>query len=251
MDKGSRTALVTGAGVRIGRATALALADAGFNVIVHYRRSEREASELCGAIASRGVRAWMLQADFDAPGEGGGDGLEEKLIDRAVGCSGSLELLVNNASTFPKDDLDSLTLAGLQTNLRVNAWAPFALSRAFARRVGRGRIVNLLDSRIVDADWTHVGYILSKHVLAALTRMTALAYAPDITVNGVAPGLILPPPGAPHEFLDERVGTVPLKRHGMAEEIARAVVFLAESEFVTGEVIFVDGGRHLQEYRRG
>src|SRR6185503_11941944 len=114
MDQGSRTALVTGAGVRIGRATALALADAGFNVIVHYRRSEREASELCGAIASRGVRAWMLQADFDAPGAGGpSDGLEEKLIDRAVACSGSFELLVNNASTFPKDDLDSLTLAGL------------------------------------------------------------------------------------------------------------------------------------------
>jgi hypothetical protein len=252
MEKGLRIALVTGAGVRIGRATALALADAGFGVVVHYRRSEREASELCRAIAARGVGAWMLQADFDAPQERERkSGLEERLIDRAVACAGSLELLVNNASTFPKDDLDSLTLAGLETNLRVNAWAPFALSRAFAKRVGRGRIVNLLDSRIVDADWTHVGYILSKHVLAALTRMTALAYAPDITVNGVAPGLILPPPGAPHEFIDERTGTVPLERHGMPEEIARAVVFLAESEFVTGEVIFVDGGRHLQEYRRG
>lgn len=239
-----RTALVTGAGVRIGRATALALAEAGMNVVVHYRRSQAEALEVCRLVEQRGVAAWPVAADFDEPGA------SERLLEHALRAAGSVDVLVNNAAGFPEDDLRSLTFDRLMATMRVNAWAPFELSRAFAERVGRGHIVNLLDSRIVDADWTHVGYILGKHVLAALTRMTALEFAPDIAVNAVAPGLILPPPGASHEFLDERVGTVPLQQHGTPEQIARAVVFLAESEFVTGEVLFVDGGRHLAEYDR-
>jgi hypothetical protein len=243
-ERARKTALVTGAGVRIGRATALALADAGMNVVVHYRRSEAEALDACRRIEERGVSAWPIAADFDEPGA------SERLLEGALAAAGSLDVLVNSAAGFPVDDLGSITFDRLVATMRVDAWAPFELGRAFARVVGRGHIVNLLDSRLVDADFGHVSYILAKHVLAALTRMTALAFAPDVTVNAVAPGLILPPPGAPHAYLDERTGTVPLKRHGMPEQIARAVVFLAESEFVTGEVIFVDGGRHLREVER-
>ena len=146
-------------------------------------------------------------------------------------------MLVNNASIFPRDELDTLTLESLVDNVRVNAWAPFAASRVFARRIGHGHIINLLDSRIDDADWGHVGYILSKHVLAAMTRMMALAFAPDIAVNAVAPGLILPPPGASQAYVDALVETVPLARHGEPEQVARAVAYLATSEFLTGEVI--------------
>jgi NAD(P)-dependent dehydrogenase (short-subunit alcohol dehydrogenase family) len=239
-----KTALVTGAGVRLGRATALALADAGMNVLVHYRRSEGEAAEVCRLVEQRGVRAWPIAADFDEPQS------SLRLIDRAVATAGSLDVLVNNAAVFPKDDLHSMTFDHLMAAIRVNAWAPFELGRAFAERVGRGQIVNLLDSRIVDVDWAHVSYILSKQVLSAMTRMMALDFAPDISVNAVAPGLILPPPGQPLEYLEKRTGTVPLKRHGMPELIARAVVFLSQSEFITGQVIFVDGGRHLEEYKQ-
>jgi len=239
-----KTALVTGAGVRIGRATALALGETGFNILVHYRRSEAEAIAVCRLAEQHGVRAWPIAADFDEPQA------SARLIDRAVATAGSLEVLVNNAAGFPQDDLRSITCDRLMATMRVNAWAPFELSRIFAQRIGRGQIVNLLDSRIVDADWTHVSYILSKHVLAALTKMMAIDYAPKIAVNAVAPGLILPPPGQPLEYIEKRTGTVPLKRHGMPEQIARAVVFLAQSEFMTGEVIFVDGGRHLEEYKQ-
>lgn len=238
----ARVALVTGAAVRIGRATALALAGEGLDVVVHFHRSGDEAAALCRELEGRGVRAWPVQGDFADPAEG------ERVIERALAAAGGLDVVVNNASIFPADSLEDLTFDGLFDNIRVNAWAPFAASRAFARRVGRGHIINLLDSRLDDADWTHVGYLLSKHVLAALTKLMALAYAPEIAVNAVAPGLILPPPGAPHEYIEARTQTVPLARHGEPEQVARAVAYLATSEFITGEVIYVDGGRHLQEY---
>jgi NAD(P)-dependent dehydrogenase (short-subunit alcohol dehydrogenase family) len=234
--------LVTGAAVRIGRAIALALGDLGMGIVVHYRRSEAEAAQPCQDLAKRGVRAWTVQGDFSDPADA------ERVVERALAAAGALDVLVNNASMVPRDALDVRTLDGLVENLRVNAWAPFAASRAFARRSGRGHIVNLLDSRIDDMDWHHVGYVLSKHVLAAMTRMMALAFAPDIAVNAVAPGLILPPPGAPHDYIDALVQTVPLAQHGEPEQIARAVAYLATSEFITGEVIYVDGGRYLEEY---
>lgn len=239
-----RVALVTGAAVRIGRAIALALGDAGMSVVVHYRRSEAEAAQLCQELARRHVRTWTVQGDFSDPAAA------ERVVERALRAAGSLDVLVNNASIFPRDALDTVTFDGFVDNLRVNAWAPFAASRAFARRIGRGHIVNLLDSRIDDVDWHHIGYILSKHVLAAMTRMMALAFAPNVAVNAVAPGLILPPPGASHDYIDALVETVPLARHGEPEQIARAVAYLATSDFITGEVIYVDGGRHLEEYER-
>jgi NAD(P)-dependent dehydrogenase (short-subunit alcohol dehydrogenase family) len=135
--------------------------------------------------------------------------------------------------------------------MEVNAWVPFVLSRAFAQRIGRGKIVNLLDTRLKGYDWTHVGYILSKHLLAVMTRMMALEFAPHITVNAVAPGLVLPPPGKDETYLQSLVHTVPLQRYGGAQDIADAVVFLIRSDFITGNVIYVDGGRHLYECSNG
>jgi NAD(P)-dependent dehydrogenase (short-subunit alcohol dehydrogenase family) len=237
-----KTALVTGAGARIGRAIALALADAGMNVLVHYRRSEGEAADVCRLAEQRGVRAWPIAGDFDEPQA------SARLIDRAVAFAGSLDVLVNNAAVFPRDEVRSLTVELLMATIRVNAWAPFALGRAFAERVGRGQIVNLLDTRIVGVDRSHASYILSKQLLSVMTRMMALDFAPGLAVNAVAPGLILPPPGETLAYLEKRAATVPLERHGTPEQVARAVLFLAQSEFITGQVIFVDGGRHLEEY---
>jgi hypothetical protein len=236
-----QTALVTGAARRIGRATALALADEGVNVAVHYHQSEDAANEVCYQVACRGLKAWPLMADLAVPQEC------ENLIQRVHQAAGSLDILINNASIFPVETLQEATLESLVANARVNAWAPFVLSRAFRERALRGKIVNLLDSRIAGHDWSHVGYILSKHLLAVLTRMTALALAPHITVNAVAPGLILPPPGKDESYLERLKDTVPLKRYGSPEDVAHAILFLLKSDFITGQVIYVDGGRHLRE----
>ncbi len=236
-----KTALVTGAGKRVGRAVALALAGEGVNIVAHYHNSRAEAEELCREIAQCNVRAWAIAADLSVAEE------YENLITRAHELAGTLDILVNNASIFPADTLDTVTRASMIANLEVNAWAPFVLSRDFAQRYGRGKIINMLDSRLRGYDWTHVSYIISKHAFEQLTRMCALQYAPHITVNGVGPGLILPPPGEDISYIERLQHTVPLQRTGDPQDLADAVVFLAKSNYITGTTIYVDGGRHLQE----
>lgn len=240
-----KTALVTGASKRIGREISLQLAQAGVNVVVHYNNSEEEAIKLCKELASNNVQSWPIKANFETPSE------YETLIDRAFNLAGKIEFLINSASIFPVENLDTVTFESMIANMQVNAWVPFVLCKKFSERAHEGKIINLLDSRIKDQDWNHVGYILSKHVLTAMNRMLALKYAPQITVNGIAPGLILPPPGQPQSYLEERVNTVPLKRHGDPFDIAQATIYLLKTRFITGNIIYVDGGRHLKEYDNG
>jgi NAD(P)-dependent dehydrogenase (short-subunit alcohol dehydrogenase family) len=240
-----KAARVTGAAKRLGRAVAEELAAQGADVVIHYGRSGEAADELAGQLARAGGKAWAVGADLAQPEQ------VEQLVPRALEQTGRLDVLVNSASVFPADSLQEATLETAIENLRVNAWAPFALTRAFARHAGRGAVVNFLDTRVDGFDWKHVSYILSKHALLLLTRMTALEFAPKMRVNGVAPGLILPPPGEDESYLEKLAGTVPLRRHGNAADITEAVLYLLRSEFVTGQVLFVDGGRHLMEYPSG
>jgi len=260
-----RTALITGAARRIGRETARALAQQGVNLVLHFNRSDGEARQLADQLEPFGVRAWLVQADFRRPDEYG------TLIERARELAGNVDILINNASIFPAEPLDTLTWPELSANVEVNAWVPLALSRRFAAGLGaktglarrsdqsptvsapnhpRGSVVNLHDTHLAGFDFEHSGYILSKHMLATLTRMLALELAPDITVNAVAPGLILPPPGADESYLTSHAQRLPLRRHGGPRDIAEAIVFLVRSDFITGQVIYVDGGRHLQGYGR-
>ena len=136
-------------------------------------------------------------------------------------------------------------------HLHVNAWTPLVLSREFARHAGRGKIINLLDTKIMGYDREHVAYILSKQMLAALTTMCAAEFAPAVTVNAIAPGLILPPSGKDETYLASLAQTVPLRRHGGPGDITDAALYLLKSDFVTGQVIYVDGGRHLREESNG
>jgi NAD(P)-dependent dehydrogenase (short-subunit alcohol dehydrogenase family) len=241
-DLRGKTALVTGGAKRLGRACVLVLAEAGASVVIHYNSSAAEAEALREQVRERGVAAWTLPGDLSRPEEA------EGLLARAVALAGPVQVLVNNASSFDLSRLEDVTFGQVTESAALNAWAPFVLSRAFAAQGLPGRIVNLLDTRVDGYDWPHVAYTLSKHLLAVLTRMTALEYAPGITVNAVAPGLVMPPPGQGNGYLQGLTGSVPLRRHGSAEDIAQAVLFLLRSSFVTGEVIHVDGGVHL---RRG
>jgi hypothetical protein len=242
LDLRGKTALITGAAKRLGRATALALAGEGMNLVIHYGTSAAAAEALCAEVADQGAVAWSLPADLGDPAAA------ETLLGEAVALAGPVQVLVNNAASFDPSRLADVTFDQVTESALVNAWAPFVLSRAFAAQGLPGRIINLLDTALEGHIRAHVAYVLSKHLLAVLTRMTALEYAPDITVNAIAPGLILPPPGQDESAFDRLVERVPLKRHGEPEDIVGAVLFLVKSDFVTGQVIHVDGGMHL---RRG
>ncbi len=234
-----KTALVTGGAKRIGRAVACALAAEGVNVVVHYRSSASEAEELATKLQTGGVQAWTVRADLEDAGEAG------NLLDRAVELAGPVDILVNNAAIFPESRLADFDVADLHANINVNAVAPALIARKFAAQGREGAVINLLDCRIDDYDEEHVAYHLSKRMLFDLTRMMAVEYAPKIRVNAVAPGLILPPEGKDEDYLASLASTNPLNRYGSPDDVTRAVSFLLRSPFVTGQVIYVDGGRHM------
>lgn len=242
IDLTGKTAVITGAARRIGREVALMLAAEGVDVVIHYRNSEDEARELAGLITGMGRRAWTLRADLSVGEE------VDSLIPRAHELVGPINILINNASAFPRSTLATLTLESLMDSIKTDAWAPFALSREFAAVPGAEHIVNLLDTRVTSSyDWGHTGYLAAKHMLHLFTRMTAIKYAPGIAVNAVAPGLILPPEGKSLSYLENLSDELPLKRIGNPRQVAEAVLFLVSSEFITGQVIYIDGGRHLNE----
>lgn len=239
MDLNTSIALVTGGAERIGRAIALALAREGAQVAIHYRSSAAAAAALCGELRAMDVRAAALQADFEHPDAAAG------LIRETTAALGPPDLLVNNAACFHKDDFLSLDAAKLQTEFATNAFAPILLMQAFARQGRPGRIVNILDRRVSGLDPARVTYELSKKTLAEATRLAALAFAPHITVNAVAPGAVLPPRGAAPGYLREQAGRIPLGRAGDADDVAAAVVGLLKADTITGQILYVDGGQHL------
>jgi len=234
------TALVTGAAKRLGRAVALALAEAGANVVIHYGESRGEAEETGAAARQRGVRAWTVRADLADPAEA------ERLFAAAESAAGPVDAVINSASIFPPSTLRDMTAEDLARNMQVNAVAPFAIGRALAGTGRRGSIVNFLDSAMVHYDAAHAAYHVSKRTAYTLTRMMALEFAPAIRVNAVAPGLILPPPGEDDSFLERMASKNPLGRYGSSAGVAEAVLFLLRSDFITGQTIFVDGGYHLK-----
>jgi NAD(P)-dependent dehydrogenase (short-subunit alcohol dehydrogenase family) len=235
-----RTALITGAAKRLGGAVALALAEQGADIVIHYRRSKQEAAALAERIRQIGTTAWLVQGDLMDPKQTG------RLFEQAAAKAGSINILINNASIFDKDTLWETTEDSLWPNLRVHAMAPLVLARALAKQTNTGHIINFLDTRVTCYDREHASYHLSKRVLLTLTRMLAMELAPNIAVNAIAPGLILPPAGKDERYLQELAHTNPLNRHGSPRDITEAVLFLLCSRFITGQVIYVDGGFHMK-----
>jgi len=235
-----QTALVTGAGRRLGRAITLALARAGANVALHCRSSAAEAETTAAEANLLGARTWLFEADLAAP-----DAAAD-LVRRAAAETGGLDILINSASIFHACSFADATAEAVLENVNVNALAPMFAGRAFAAQQRPGAIVNLLDARVADYDRDHVPYHLAKRMLLTLTSIMAVEFAPLVRVNAVAPGLILPPEGKDTAYLESLQHTNPLNRYGSEADISEAVLYLVRAGFVTGQTLYVDGGRHLR-----
>lgn len=230
MDLHGKVVLVTGGAVRIGAAICRALEAEGARVVIQYRSSRRAAVALAKELGGVAIQS----------------GLEsEAACESLIREAGRLDILVNNAAVFSKDTIRSMTAPKIGQEFWPNLFVPMLLTRAFAKRVKKGAIINLLDRRIASLDASCVPYVLSKKSLAEFTKIAALDLAPRIRVNAVAPGAVLPPPGKGMKYLHDKAGPVPLKRQVMPAEVADAVVFLLKSDSVTGQVVFVDGGQNL------
>lgn len=235
MSSDRPTALVTGGAKRIGAAISAALAEAGCRVAVHAHTSMEEAQALADRIGGVAV-----QADLSDPEQA--DGFVAAAA-KALGAP--VRYLVNNASAFPRTRLEAARYDDLDAMMRLHAWAPLALTRALPDQGGEA-VVNLLDTRVVSHDPEHLPYHLSKQALTALTRTLAREMAP-LRVNGVAPGPILESTdGSDGSRHQAAIDATLLGRAGTPEEVADAVRFLLTAEYITGDVLFVDGGRHLK-----
>ncbi|MDB5456443.1 MAG: short-chain dehydrogenase [Caulobacter sp.] len=235
-------ALVTGAGRRIGRALALAAAQAGFDVAVHYRASADEARDTADAIVALGRRAVLLDADLTVEDQ------VAPLIARAAQALGPVALLVNSASTFADDRLETHDRASWDAHVETNLRVPVVLSQAFAAALPpevEGLIVNIVDQRVRRPNPQFFSYSLSKAGLWWATQTMAQALAPRIRVNAIGPGPVLPSVHqAPGEFEAEAAGTL-LRRRATPDDVAAALRYLIDARSVTGQMIAVDAGQHL------
>jgi NAD(P)-dependent dehydrogenase (short-subunit alcohol dehydrogenase family) len=235
-------ALVTGAARRIGRALALALAEAGYAVAVHYHSSGAAAEALAAEIAQGGGSAVALGADL------GDEGAVRRLLPEAAAALGPIGVLVNNASLFENDTVASATRDSWEAHLAVNLRAPFVLIQDFASRLPAdcgGAVVNLLDERVWNLTPYFVSYTVSKTGLWTLTQTMALALAPRIRVNAIGPGPTLPNARQSREQFFDRCRNMPLRRGTSPREVAAALRFILDAPAMTGQMIALDGGEHL------
>lgn len=242
MDIDSRVALVTGAGTRVGRAIALKLGQAGMRVAVHYARSEKGAREVADEIIGAGSDAHTLPGDLTDPAT------PPRLVEQTVKLFGSLDVLVNSAAVMLRTPVGEVLVEDWDAMFALNLRAPFFLSQAAARAMGEkgGVIVNIADLAAFETWKGYIPHSITKAGIIQMTRGLAHALAPGIRVNAVAPGAVLLPEGATQAEADRLISTTPLGRLGSAEDVAQAVMYLICADYVTGETIIVDGGRHVR-----
>jgi NAD(P)-dependent dehydrogenase (short-subunit alcohol dehydrogenase family) len=236
---GRPAALVTGGAVRLGRAIALALAGAGYDIALHYGRSAEAAAETAAAIRALGASCHPLQLDLaDAAALPG-------LVSQARTALPGLRVLVNSASAYTQATIGATTAEIFDQQLAVNLRAPFFLTQAFAQQVGQGHVINVIDNKVAFNQHQYAAYLLAKKSLAELTRMAAVEFAPGVQVNAVAPGVVLPAGTRSPEYIAWRVSGIPLRRQGTTDDITGAILYLLGSPFVTGQILTVDGGEAL------
>jgi NAD(P)-dependent dehydrogenase (short-subunit alcohol dehydrogenase family) len=242
MSANAKSALVTGAAKRLGRAIALDLAAHGWDIALHYGTSEADARETADEIRSLGRRVALLKADLSREDE------SAALVPRAVSELGALTALINSASLFENDDWQSATRASWDVHMNVNLRAPFVLSQALAKALPdemHGAIVNIIDQRVLKPTPQFISYSLSKAGLYWLNTTLAQALGPRIRVNGIAPGpTIRNARQSDADFARQREATI-LGTGAEPTDICAAVRYLLDARVVTGEMIAVDGGQHL------
>lgn len=240
----TKTALITGAAKRIGRAIALRLAEAGFNIGVHYATSEPEAHALVKELCAFGIKSVALKADLALP-----EAVPALMTD-AQKALGPISVLINNASVFANDTITDLSVDSFTQHSHTNLLAPLLLSQAFAAQspVPEGAaIINLIDQRVLRPTPSFLSYALSKAALWHATRMMAQALGPNIRVNAVGPGPTLQSVHQTPEDFEREAQKTLLMRPASPEDVAEAVLFLIQSQSVTGQMVCVDSGQHLYQ----
>lgn len=236
-------ALITGAARRVGRTIALALAEQGYDIAIHYHRSEDAAKTLVEEVKAHGRRAVAIAAHLEVPHQ------VEGLVPRAADLLGPLSLLINNASTFKRDTAKTANYDSFLTHQQVNLYAPMALSQAFAAQLpqqAQGNIINLSDGVYGWSMSAHfLTYSLSKFGLLSLTELLASSLAPSVRVNAVALGPTIPGVMDTPGTFEKLASLAPLKRVSSPEEVVAAITYLLSAPSVTGQVIYLSGGMQM------
>lgn len=236
-------ALVTGASDRIGAAIAQALALAGHAVIIHYRSGTEGAQQVRDRIHAEGGRAEILKADLTSRAQ------RARIIAEAAAIFGSLTTLINNASVFDPDSANDVDEEVWDRHFAIHAEAPIFLSRDFANQLpagAEGNIVNMIDERVLHLSPAYFSYTLSKSVLWTATQTLAQSLAPAIRVNAIGPGPVLPHSRQSQAEFDKGVEALPLQRHAGPEAIAEGVLAILSLKSMTGQMLALDGGKHLE-----
>jgi len=242
MNRQIKTALVTGAGKRIGRQIALDLATAGWAVAVHYSSSQAAADQVVGEITDGGGRAVSVQGDLASADSAA------KIMQEVTGKLGGLTLLVNNASLFEHDEIGDMSVGQWDRHLDINLRGPVLLAQGFAAQLPegqKGNIVNLIDQRVWRLTPDFFSYTISKSALWSATQTLAQALAPDIRVNAIGPGPALPSSRMAVSEFEKQCQLVPLEVGTSPQEISSALAFILSAPAMTGQMIALDGGQHL------
>jgi pteridine reductase len=243
MDLSGRVALVTGSARRLGRAIARGLAEAGVHIAVHYHAAQEQAEQADAEFRDLGVQSAVFQADLTDPTQ------ISKLFADIEGTFGRLDILVNSAAIFEHQPILAIEADTWDHVMNLNLRAPFLCCQHAAGLMGRsgeGRIINIADVAAYQPWPGYAPYAISKAGLVMLTKLMARALAPDVLVNAVAPGPVLPPDDLTPEERRRLAAMTPLQRLGEPADVVRAVLFLAEANYITGETIVVDGGKLLR-----
>lgn len=239
-----KNALITGASRRIGRAIAIKLAQSGWDIALHYNSSAKDAEELAKGITALGRKATLIKADLNDKEA------TTQIVEQARSELGLLTCLINNASLFEPDTIDTFNADSFHNHINTNLLAPALLSQVFAAQIdpqkdGQGNIINIVDQRVMNLRPEYLSYTLSKSALWTLTQSTAMALAPGIRVNAIGPGPTLANIRQTETQFRQQCNAVPLGYGATDKEIAEGVLFLLNAPSITGEFIAMDGGQHL------
>ncbi|MEM9213368.1 MAG: SDR family oxidoreductase [Cyanobacteria bacterium P01_F01_bin.150] len=242
--KHQKAALVTGSAIRLGKAIAIALAQSGFDIALHYYSSSDKAAETQAEIRAIGVACELFPQDLaDASSL-------ETFVGQVKEKMPHLSVLVNSASAYTSGEIESTSVDMFDQQFSINLRAPFFLSKGFAKHCQSGHIINICDNKIAYNQYAYAAYLLSKKALAEFVKIAALEFAPNIRVNGVAPGVVLPADTRSDDYINWRIQGIPLQKQGTTKNITSAVVHLVDNDFMTGQVLMVDGGEAIAHIGR-